>query len=119
MTTRELYNATIKTLYEYGTDEAVDLMNEFKTALDNLDARNEKRKSADSKAKQATQARRDAVLHFLRENEGVFVRDDIAAATGLTAGQVSAACKALLTDEVIVKSEVKVEKSRKVGYSAA
>ena len=29
MTTRELYNATIKALYEYGTDEAIDLKTEF------------------------------------------------------------------------------------------
>ena len=113
MTTRDYFVAVLNA---HISDEMDTVSQEF---INKMDARNEKRKSADSKAKQATQARRDAVLHFLRENEGVFVRDDIAAATGLTAGQVSAACKALLTDEVIVKSEVKVEKSRKVGYSAA
>ena len=113
ITAREMLTAVIN------GDLNPSVIHKAQEMLNALDARNAKRKSADSKAKQATQARRDAVLHFLRENEGVFVRDDIAAATGLTAGQVSAACKALLTDEVIVKSEVKVEKSRKVGYSAA
>ena len=113
MTTRDYFVAVLNA---HISDEMDTVSQEF---INKMDARNEKRKSADSKAKQATQARRDAVLHFLRENEGVFVRDDIAAATGLTVGQVSAACKALLTDGVIIKSEVKVEKSHKVGYSAA
>lgn len=82
-----------------------------------LDARNEKRKSADSKAKRESADRRAIVLDFLKSNEGQFTRDDIASATNLTPAQVTAACKAL--GDAVKKSEVKVDKARKVVYSLA
>jgi len=113
MTTRDYFVAVLNA---HISDEMDTVSQEF---IAKMDARNEKRKSADSKAKQATQARRDAVLSFLSGNDGAFVRDDIAAATGLTVGQVTAACKSLLTDGAITKTEIKVEKSRKMAYSAA
>ena len=120
MTTRELYNATIKTLYEYGTDEAVDLMNEFKVALDKLDARNEKRKSTESKDKREARERRESVAAFLDAHEGeVFTRDAIAESVGITPAQASAACKVLVAEGIVTKTEVKVDKARKVGYSIA
>ena len=66
MTTRELYNATIKTLYEYGTDEAVDLMNEFEALMSKMDSQaNARRAKQAEKAaeKQAERAPiRDALL---------------------------------------------------------
>ena len=83
-----------------------------------LDARNEKRKSADSKAKRESADRRAIVLDFLKSNaDDVFTRDDIASATNLTPAQVTAACKAL--GDAIVKSEVRVDKARKVAYHIA
>ena len=83
-----------------------------------LDARNEKRKSADSKEKQAARARAESVLKFLSEHSGEqFTRDAIAEAIGITAGQVTAACKAL--GESITKGEAKVDKTKRVVYSVA
>jgi CRP-like cAMP-binding protein len=83
-----------------------------------LDARNEKRKSADSKEKQAARARRESVLDFLTEHKGEsFTRDQIAEAVGISGAAVSSACKAL--GELVAKSEIKVDKARKVAYSKA
>ena len=65
MTNRELYNATIKTLNEYGTDEAIDLMNEFKTLLAKLDATNEKRKAASALKAAEKQAKKDPIREQL------------------------------------------------------
>ena len=65
MTNRELYNATIKTLNEYGTDEAIDLMNEFKTLLAKLDATNEKRKAASALKAAEKQAEKDPIREQL------------------------------------------------------
>ena len=81
-----------------------------------LDARNDKRKSADSKEKQATVARKAAVLEFLQNNEGQFTRDEIAAAVELTTGQVTSACSALVKEELVEKMEIKVDKARKTAY---
>lgn len=120
MTTRELYNATIKVLYEYGTDEAVDLMNEFKVALDKLDARNEKRKTSDSKEKREFAQRYLLVKnYFSGTKESLFAgvtRDEIAAATAMTPAQAQAVCKMLVASGVIHKGEAKVGKSKKVVY---
>ena len=82
-----------------------------------LDARNDKRKSAESKEKVETAGRRNAVLEFLTENEGHFTRDVIAEAVGLTEGQVTSACTALCKAELVEKCEVKVDKVKKTAYS--
>ena len=83
-----------------------------------LDARNEKRKSADSKEKREVRARVDAVKAFLMEHVGEqFTRDAIAEGCGITAGQAQSACKAL--GEIVTKSEVKIDKARRVVYSIA
>lgn len=84
-----------------------------------LDARNDKRKSADSKEKQETAARRAAVLQFLDATEGFFTRDQIAEAVGMTVGQVSSACTALIKEGKVQKSEAKIDKARKTVYSLA
>lgn len=111
MTNREFFSAVASANI---SDELTAKANELITALD---ARNDKRKSADSKEKQETANRRNAVLGFLIENEGVFTRDVIAEATGLTEGQVTSACTALVKAELIDKVEVKVDKARKSAYS--
>ena len=83
-----------------------------------LDARNEKRKSADSKEKQAARARAESVLKFLSEHKGEsFTRNAIADAVGISAGQAQAACKAL--GDAVAKSEVKIDKARRVVYTLA
>lgn len=111
MTNREYFQTVLDAHISEDMDKvSVELISK-------LDARNEKRKSADSKAKRESADRRAAVLDFLRNNEGAFTRDDIATATSLTPAQVTAACKAL--GDAIVKSEVKIDKARKVAYSIA
>lgn len=83
-----------------------------------LDARNAKRKSADSKEKREVRARADAVKTFLMAHIGEqFTRDAIAEGCGITAGQAQSACKAL--GEIVTKSEVKIDKVRRVVYSIA
>lgn len=98
------------------SDEMNDVSIEF---LAKLDAKNEKRKGTMSKEKVESASRRDAVLNFLRENEGIFTRDAIAAGCDISVGQVSGACKALIDGGLITKTEVKVDKARKIGYSIA
>lgn len=111
MTTREYFQTVLDAHISDDMDKAsVELISK-------LDARNEKRKSSDSKAKRESADRRAIVLDFLKGNEGQFTRDDIAVATNLTPAQVTAACKAL--GDAIVKSEVKIDKARKVAYSIA
>lgn len=83
-----------------------------------LDARNEKRKSTDSKEKQAARARRESVLGFLTEHKGEsFTRDQIAEAVGISGAAVSSACKAL--GDAVCKAEVKIDKARRVVYTLA
>ena len=83
-----------------------------------LDARNEKRKSADSKEKREIRARRESVLQYLTEHTGEsFTRDQIAEAVGISGAAVSSACKAL--GDAVSKAEVKIDKARRVVYSLA
>lgn len=112
MTTREFYVAVASACAD--NDELVTKANEL---IARLDAKNEKRKSIDSKAKKESANRRNAVLAFLAENEGSFSRDDVATATGLTVGQVTSACTALAKEGLVAKSEIKIDKAKKVVYS--
>lgn len=83
-----------------------------------LDARNEKRRSTDSKEKREVRARADAVKAFLMAHIGEqFTRDAIAEGCGISVGQAQSACKAL--GEIVTKSEVKIDKVRRVVYSIA
>lgn len=112
MTTREFYSAVVS------ADFSAELTEKANELLSAMDARNEKRKSTESKEKKETAARKSAVLDFLTENSGKpFTRDEIAEALDITPGQVTAACKSLVADEAIVKAETKVGKARKVIYS--
>ena len=111
MTTREYFQNVLDAHISAEMDAAsAELMAK-------LDARNEKRKGADTKAKRESAERRAAVLDFLKSNEGAFTRDAIAEATGLTVGQVTAACKGL--GDAVSKTEIKIEKAKKIAYSIA
>lgn len=82
-----------------------------------LDARNEKRKSADSKEKREASARRGLVLGFFQNHpDEVFTRDAVAEAVNVSPAQVTAACKVLLAEDSITKSEAKIDKARRVVY---
>ena len=114
MTTREFYQAiTEADLNPEMTAKAMEL-------IQAMDARNEKRKSTESKEKKEAAARRQSVLDFLQKHPGeTFTRDAVAEALTFTPGQVTAACKTLLEAEAIIKAEAKIDKSRKVVYSIA
>ena len=113
MTTREFYTAVINgSITEDVTSKAVEL-------LAALDARNEKRKSTDTKEKKEAAARRELVFGFLKEQTEPMTRDQIAEGTGLEPSKVTGACSALVKAELVTKSEVKVDKARKVAYSIA
>ena len=113
MTIREFYNEVIN------ANVSEDMTNKATELLAALDARNEKRKSTESKEKREAADRRNAVLEFLKTHEGAFTRDQIAFEVDMDPAKVSGACTALVKDGLVIRSEVKVEKSRKVAYSIA
>ena len=83
-----------------------------------LDARNAKRKSADSKEKCEVRARVESVRGFFDDHKGEwFTRDQIAEAVGISGAQAVAACKAL--GEYVTKGEAKIDKSKRVVYTLA
>lgn len=109
MTTREYF----QTVLDAHISEDMDATSA--ELIRKLDERNSKRKSADSKEKREASARRGLVLGFLQSNpEDKFSRDAIAEAVGISPAQVTAACKGLGDD--IIKSEAKIDKSRRIVY---
>ena len=112
MTTREYFQTVLDAHISEDMDKtSVELITK-------LDARNEKRKGADSKEKREVRERVQKVLDFLCDNQGKsFTRDDIASALGLSVGQVTAACKPIVVDGTITRAEAKVDKTRKVVYT--
>lgn len=112
MTSREFFTAVAgaENLPAELTKKATEL-------LAALDARNEKRKGADTKEKKEAATRREAVLAFLKEQTEPVTRDTIAGVLNMTPAQATAACTAL--GAAVVKTEIKVDKARKVAYSIA
>lgn len=121
MTMREFYQNVLNTcgttVSPWGEDEEqiVDICHKQIAALD---ARNEKRKGAETKEKKEVAERRAAVLAFLKEQTEPVTRDTIAGVLDMDPAKVSGACKGLVDAGLVTKSEVKVEKARKVAYSA-
>ena len=109
MTTREYFQAVLDAHISDDMDEASRIL------IGKLDAKNAHRKETPTKEQKEAAARRGLVLGFFQEHpDEVFTRDQIAAAVGMTPAQVTAACKSLGDD--IIKSEAKIEKSRRVVY---
>ena len=113
MTIREFYNEVIN------ANINEDMTNKASELIAALDARNEKRKGTESKEKREAADRRNAVLEFLKTHEGAFTRDQISFEIDMDPSKVTGACTALIKEGLVVKSEVKVEKSRKIAYSIA
>ena len=113
MTTREFLAAVSK------NEITEEVISKAAALLAAHDARNEKRKSTDSKEKKEAAARRELVLNFLKQNEGAFTRDEIAAAVGIEPTKVTGACNVLVKDGLVTKTEVKVDKARKTAYALA
>ena len=128
MTTRELYNATVKTLYEYGTDEAVDLMNEFEALLSKMDSQAEARraKQAEKAAeKQAEKAPlRDALLEVIGDTENPKTASMLIEEAGLTEtvkpASVPSLLRPLVESGLVLKVDMKVPgKGTQRGYIRA
>lgn len=111
MTIREFYNEVINANIN---DELTAKASELVAALD---ARNEKRKGTETKEKKETAERRAAVLAFLKEQTEPLTRDTIAGVLNMEPTKVSGACKGLVDAGLVKKSEVKVDKARKIAYS--
>ena len=127
MTIREFYQAVIDLAdTDSATDPSMtfggfpvpDISNKASELLAALDARNEKRKGTETKEKKETAERRAAVLAFLKEQTESVTRDTIAGVLDMDPAKVSGACKGLVNAGLVTKSEVKIEKARKVAYSA-
>lgn len=103
----------------FGGQSVADISNKASELIAALDARNEKRKGTESKEKKEAAERREAVLAFLKTHEGAFTRDQISFEVDMDPAKVSGACTALIKEGLVTKSEIKVEKSRKVAYSIA
>ena len=96
---------------------SADLADKANELIASLDAKNEKRKSTDSKAKKETAERRNNVLDYVSACAGQVSRDEVAAALGITVGQATSALTALVKDGMIEKSTVKIDKMARVVYS--
>ncbi len=128
MTIREFYAAVLDLAdtgaatdpsMTFGGKSVVDISNKASELIAALDARNEKRKSTESKEKREAATRRELVLDFLRENEGAFTRDAIAEGCDLKPSEVTGACTWLVKSGDVVKTEVKIDKSKRVAYAIA
>lgn len=111
MTSREYFQTVLNAHISAEMDELSVKM------IERLDAKNAKRKTTPSKEQIAAAERREAVRAFLMEQDEPVTRDVIAEALNIKVGEASAACKAL--GEIVTKTEVKVDKARKVAYSIA
>lgn len=112
MTTREFLVSVSAVCNQYDYD---DLAAKASELLASLDARNEKRKSTESKEKRETAARRILVMNALCD-EPMFA-ESIAESRGLSVGQVRSALSTLVREGIADKTEVKVGKSRKMAYT--
>lgn len=111
MTIREFYVA----VSEANINE--ELSTKARELIAALDAKNEKRKTTETKEKREAAARRGLVLSFFQTHpDEAVTRDAVAEAVGISPAQVSAACKVLLAEDSITKGEAKIDKARKVVY---
>ena len=125
MTTRELYNATIKFLTADGSDEAVDLVAEFEAAIAKMDAQGEARraKQAEKTAeKQAAKAPlRDALLEVMGDAENPKTASMLIEEAGLTEtlkpASVPSLMRPLVEAGIVGKVDIKITgKGTQRGY---
>ncbi len=111
MTTREYFQTVLDAHISDEMDAA------SRQLIQKLDDKNAKRKTTETKEKREASARRELVLSFFQSHpDGVFMRDAIAEAVGVSPAQVTAACKVLLAEDSITKREAKIDKARRVVY---
>lgn len=114
MTTREFFTAVLNAHINDEMDAAATQL------IQKLDAKNEKRKSADTKQKREVADRRSAVREFFMSHPGEsFTRDAVAEVLNLPAAAVSAAASILVNEGVLTRGECKVDKNRRTCYTLA
>ena len=111
MTTREFLVAVAD------SDVGEELITKAQELISALDAKNAKRKATPTKDQREAAARKQMVVDFFYDHQDTpFTRDQIAETLGITPAQVTAACKPLIAENMVVKSEAKIGKTRKVVY---
>ena len=111
MTTREYFQTVLDAHISDEMDAA------SRQLIQKLDDKNAKRKTTETKEKREASARRGLVLGFFQSHpDEAFTRDAVAEAVSVSPAQVTAACKVLLAEDSIVKSEAKIDKARRVVY---
>ena len=120
MTAREYYQNVLYMID--GTDDhEVDVFavrDKTTELLQALDAKNEKRKTTDTKEKKEAAARRQKVLDYLRSEPcNVFTREEIADAVNIKPTEVTGACNVLVKGGQVAKNSTKVEGTRKTVYT--
>lgn len=121
MTTREFYVDVLNLIAVCALDEPADCVDltalgaKAKELLEKLDASNAKRKSAESKEKREVRDRVERVRDSLTDTP--VTADTVAESLGITVGQARAALTMLVRDGIAAKTEVKVDKARRVAYS--
>lgn len=113
MTTRDYFQAVLDAHISDSMDEA------SRQFIQKLDEKNAKRKATPTKEQREAAQRVLLVEGFFekRTPDEFFTRDDIAAATGMTPAEATAACKLLITTGKVVKGETKIGKAHRVVYS--
>ena len=113
MTTREFYVAIAEAQV---SDELTTKAQELIAALD---AKNAKRKTTPTKEQREAAQRVLLAKSFFEKHtpDELFTRDEIAADTGMSPAEATAACKVLIATGKVVKGEAKIDKSRRVVYS--
>ena len=127
MTTRELYTKTLDTLRKYETDEATELIFEYETALEKMNAQAEARraKQAEKAAeKQAEKAPiRDALFEVMGDAENPKTASMLIKEAGLAdvkPASVPSLLRPLVETGMVVKVDMKIAgKGTQRGYVRA
>ena len=111
MTTREYFQAVLDAHISDEMDAA------SRQLIQKLDDKNAKRKTTPTKEQKEASTRRGLVLGFFQGRpDEVFTRDAVAEAVNVSPAQVTAACRVLLAEGSITKSEAKIDKTKRVVY---
>lgn len=86
---------------------SIDLRGYAATALQKLDARNEKRRNTQTKEQKENEGVKDAILLTLRD--GAKVASAIAASVGISTQKASALCKQLVDGGFVTVRDIKVK----------
>ena len=114
MTTREYFQNVLDAHISAEMDTA------SVTLIQKLDEKNAKRKATPTKAQREAAVRHASVAEFFKAHGGeAFTRDAVAEALGISPAQVTAACRSLVDNGLVTKSEVKIDKTKRVVYSLA